>query len=77
MDIKITDMKIGEQAEITGFEQKEKIYRKKLLSMGLTKGTKIKIIKFAPLGDPVKIELRGFNLSLRKAEAEILLLRRI
>ena len=77
MDIKIKDLKIGEEAEIIGFEQKEKAYRKKLLPMGLIKGSKIKLIKHAPLGDPVEIEIKGFKLSLRKQEAEILLLRKI
>jgi ferrous iron transport protein A len=45
--------------------------------MGLTKGTEIKVVKVGPLGDPIEIEIRGFKLSLRKKEAEILKLRRI
>ena len=77
MDIKIKDLKIGEEAEVIGYEQKEKVYRERILSMGLTRGSKIKLIKHAPMGDPVEIEVRGFKLSLRKQEAEILLLRRI
>jgi ferrous iron transport protein A len=40
--------------------------------MGLTKGTKFTVIRKAPLGDPVQIRLRGYNLSLRKKEVEML-----
>jgi ferrous iron transport protein A len=72
----IKDLKTGEVAIITGYEKGPMEYRSKLLSMGLTKGTKIKLLKVAPLGDPVEIEVRGFNLSLRKDEAKELELRR-
>ena len=43
--------------------------RKRLLDMGLTKGTEIYVKKVAPLGDPIEISLRGYDLSLRKDEA--------
>ena len=77
MDIKIKDLSIGDSAQISGYELEDKIYREKLLSMGLTKGTILKLIKIAPLGDPVEIEIRGFNLSLRKKEADILKIKRL
>ena len=44
--------------------------------MGLTRGTELRLVKVAPLGDPVEIEVRGYRLSLRKKEAEALLLKR-
>ena len=47
-------------------------YRQKLLSLGLTRGTKLSIEKIAPLGDPIEIMTRGYRLSLRKHEANIL-----
>lgn len=43
--------------------------RRRLLEMGLTPGTRVKVIRFAPLGDPMDIEVRGYHLSLRKHEA--------
>ncbi len=67
----------GESAEVIGYDPAEKNYRRKLLSMGLTKGTVFKLTKVAPLGDPVEIEVRGFKLSLRKGEAEVLKIRKI
>jgi len=72
MPTKIRDLRIGESAKITGYESKDPGYRSKLLAMGLTKGTVIRLLKLAPLGDPVEIEVKGFNLSLRKAEADVL-----
>ncbi|MBL4623280.1 MAG: ferrous iron transport protein A [Immundisolibacteraceae bacterium] len=73
---KLQDLKPGEVARVVGFESGHRPYRRKLLSMGLTPGIEIQIIRFAPLGDPVEIRIRGFHLSLRRDEANILLLQR-
>ena len=43
--------------------------RQRILDMGVTKGTEIKVLKMAPFGDPLEVTVRGFQLSLRKAEA--------
>lgn len=43
--------------------------RQRILDMGLTKGTEVTVRKVAPLGDPLEITVRGYELSLRKAEA--------
>lgn len=72
MQKKLKDMKIGEKAVVTGYEKTAETYRQRLLSMGLTRGTEIELVKFAPMGDPVELMVRGFKLSLRKAEAEAL-----
>ncbi|MFI3244364.1 MAG: ferrous iron transport protein A [Akkermansia sp.] len=44
--------------------------RQRILDMGLTRGAKVQVLKLAPLGDPMEISVRGYELSLRKAEAE-------
>ena len=44
--------------------------KRRIMDMGLTKGTEVKIRKVAPLGDPVEITVRGYELSIRKSEAE-------
>jgi Fe2+ transport system protein FeoA len=49
--------------------------RGRLLEMGLLVGTTVELVRFAPLGDPVELKLRGYNLSLRKHEAELVLVR--
>ncbi len=77
MVVELDSLQEGEKAEIVGYENTGEKYLRKVLSMGLTKGSEIKVIKIAPLGDPVEIEVRGFKLSLRKGEAKILKLRRI
>jgi Fe2+ transport system protein FeoA len=47
----------------------------RLMEMGLLVGTQIELVRFAPLGDPVEIKVRGYNLTLRKHEAELILVR--
>jgi Fe2+ transport system protein FeoA len=49
--------------------------RPRLMEMGLLVGTRIELIRFAPLGDPVEIKVRGYNLTLRKHEADQILVR--
>jgi Fe2+ transport system protein FeoA len=44
--------------------------RPRLMEMGLLVGTQVELVRFAPLGDPVEIKVRGYNLTLRKHEAE-------
>ena len=47
--------------------------KRRIMDMGITKGTEVFIRKVAPLGDPVEITVRGYELSLRKADAEMIL----
>ena len=75
MDLK--NLNIGDLGKIVGFNSAGKAYRKKLLAMGLTPGTEFKVTRFAPLGDPVEINLRGFSLTLRKDEASVLQIEKI
>ena len=46
--------------------------RRRIMDMGITKGVEIYVRKVAPLGDPVEVTVRGYELSLRKADAEII-----
>lgn len=76
----ITNLKnlaVGDLCKVIGFDQSGKAYRKRLLAMGLTPGTEFCVTRFAPLGDPVEIKLRGFSLTLRKNEAAVLLIEKI
>lgn len=68
----ISELKIGDRAKVAGYTEMGKGYRRKLLSMGLTTGAQIDIVRVAPMGDPVEIRVRGSNLSLRKEEAAAL-----
>ncbi|EWM52806.1 FeoA family protein [Ruminococcus flavefaciens] len=46
--------------------------KRRIMDMGLTKGTEVFVRKVAPLGDPIEIKVRGYELSLRKADAELI-----
>ena len=46
--------------------------RRRIMDMGLTKGTQVYVRKVAPLGDPIEITVRGYELSIRKADAEMI-----
>ena len=50
-------------------------HRSRLLEMGLLVGTPVELVRFAPLGDPVEIKVRGYHLTLRKSEAEQILVK--
>lgn len=71
------DLNADDHAEVTGFQRDSKEMIDKLLAMGITRGAEIKIIRFAPLGDPIDIEVKGTNLSLRKEEAKLVYVRRV
>lgn len=70
--MKLKDLAVGERARVLGFDEGAAAYRRKLLSLGLTPGAEIAVTRVAPMGDPVEIRVRGFALSLRKAEADAL-----
>jgi len=76
MAMSLRDMAAGDTGKVIAFQKGNKGYRKKLLAMGLTPGTTFSVIRYAPMGDPVEISVRGFALSLRKDEAETLLVER-
>lgn len=50
-------------------------HRPRLMEMGLLVGTKVELVRFAPMGDPVEIKVRGYNLTLRRNEAEQILVK--
>lgn len=67
----LRDVKVGETvkvAKLTG----EGPVKRRIMDMGITKGVEIFVRKVAPLGDPVEVTVRGYELSLRKADAEMI-----
>ena len=61
------DVKVGESSTIVKLHG-EGALRRHLMDLGLIKGTSFKVVKVAPLGDPVEINVRGYELSIRKEE---------
>lgn len=71
----LADLKIFDKGEIICINTTADI-RRRLLDLGLIKGTPFQVIRVAPLGDPIEIFLKGFYLSLRKEEAEHIMVKK-
>ena len=67
----LRDIHVGETATVTKIHGAGALKRR-IMDMGITKGTDIYVRKVAPLGDPVEVTVRGYELSLRKEDADIL-----
>ncbi len=65
------ELEVGESGSVAGFLDSGSAYRRKLMAMGLTIGTPFKVSRVAPLGDPIQLEVRGSQLTLRRHEADI------
>lgn len=63
--------KIGDTVKVTRLHG-EGAVKRRIMDMGITKGVEITVRKVAPLGDPIEITVRGYELSLRKADAEMI-----
>lgn len=70
----LTSLEAGQRAVVTEIRVPAE-HRGRLLEMGLIVGTPVELVRFAPLGDPLEIKIRGYNLSLRRHEAEQILVR--
>ena len=66
----LREVKIGETVKVVKLHGEGPVKRR-IMDMGITKGVEIHVRKVAPLGDPVELNLRGYELSLRKADAEM------
>jgi len=64
----LSELKIGEKAVIEKIEVVGQTFRQRLFEMGITEGVVVAIKKIAPLGDPVGVEIRGYELCVRKSE---------
>ena len=62
-------LEIGKDAVITAINCEDKALRRHILDMGLTPGVEITLIKTAPLGNPIELRLRGYELTIRKEDA--------
>lgn len=67
----LRDVKIGETATIVRLHG-EGALKRRIMDMGLTRGTQVLVRKMAPLGDPLELTVRGYELSVRKGDAEFI-----
>ena len=69
----LKDVKCGQTVKVKKVEGAGQI-RRRIMDMGITKGSEIYVRKVAPLGDPIEINIRGYELSLRKFDAEMIVI---
>ncbi len=67
----LKDVKVGETAVVVRLHG-EGAVKRRIMDMGLTRGTEVHVRKVAPLGDPMELTVRGYELSVRKADAEVI-----
>lgn len=67
----LKEVKVGENVKVVKLHG-EGAVKRRIMDMGLTKGTEVHVRKVAPLGDPVEVTVRGYELSIRKADAEMI-----
>ena len=67
----LKDVKVGETAVVVRLHG-EGAVKRRIMDMGLTRGTEVHVRKVAPLGDPMELTVRGYGLSVRKADAEMI-----
>ena len=66
----LRDIKVGKSAKVVKVHG-EGALKRRIMDMGVTKGVEVLVIKVAPLGDPVEVKVRGYELSLRKEDLEM------
>ena len=67
----LKDVKVGEKATVRRLHG-EGPTKRRIMDMGITKGVEIKVVKVAPLGDPIEVTVRGYQLSIRKDDAAMI-----
>jgi len=70
--MKLSDLPVGGKGQVVSVGAKDRL-RRRIMDMGLVPGVEVEVVGVAPLGDPIELVLRGYNLTLRKDEAEVVL----
>ncbi|PWC12210.1 ferrous iron transport protein A [Brenneria corticis] len=70
----LDQLTVATKWRVIGFQKGSPDYRKRLLALGVTPGVEFAVSRIAPLGDPIELRLRGAAISVRKGEAQILIL---
>ena len=70
MEKKLSEFSIGEKGIIKSVQNVDHRIKRRLFDIGVTSGAEVIMVKKAPLGDPIEVNIRGYELTLRKSEAE-------
>lgn len=68
--VHISELTKGDRVRLVDFGDTNASYRRRLLSLGITRGSEIRVVRVAPLGCPLQVDVRGTSLTLRKDEAD-------
>lgn len=74
--MRLAELQLGERAQVVAVPGADEVSIR-LLEMGLTPGASLELVGIAPLGDPLELELRGYRLSIRKREADLVEVERV
>lgn len=75
--MRITDLLLGDRVRLLDFGETNLLYRRRLLSLGLTRGVEVLIVRKAPLGCPLQVDVRGTSLTLRLEDCAHLVWERV
>jgi Fe2+ transport system protein FeoA len=75
-EVSLTTLAPGEEALVERVGSDTTNFRQRLLEMGIIKGTQIELVRYAPLGDPIEVRVRGYRLSMRRGEAATVFVRK-
>ena len=75
-EFRLAEAKVGKTYEIIRLEGFGAV-RRRIMDMGLVPRTRVKLVNVAPLGDPLDLEAKGFNLTIRKSEASVIVVREV
>jgi len=67
----LEELEIGEKATVRKLKSSGAV-RRRIMDMGITKGVQVSIVKIAPLGDPIQLLVRGYDLALRREDAKLI-----
>ncbi|TCD48146.1 FeoA family protein [Chlorobium sp. N1] len=73
--MRLSELQVGDKAEVTALKVDAAV-RRRIMDMGLIKGTRFKVLRVAPLGDPMEIFFKGLYLTMRKSEADGIMVER-
>jgi ferrous iron transport protein A len=70
--VTLEELPIGATAKVVGYRHDDDALLQRILEMGVNRGVEVKMIRVAPLGDPMEVGLRGYQLSVRRSEARLI-----
>jgi len=68
----LNQLNIGDKAKVSGYSRDNPQILRRILEMGLTRGTEVEVTQFSPMGDPMEIAVKGYLLSVRLSEAALI-----